>query len=51
MFSSDYSNKNAERVGYKTDAEIKYEEIAKLHPEFELSRVKSKAMTIKSLVC
>lgn len=24
MFSSDYSNKNAERTGYITDAEIKY---------------------------
>lgn len=24
MFSSDYSSKNAERVGFQTDAEIKY---------------------------
>lgn len=70
MFSSDYSNNNAERVGFKTDAEIKYysilkiffssnfmlfssryEDIVKFHPEFDVSRVKSKAMTIKTLVC
>lgn len=72
MFSSDYSNKNAERTGYITDAEIKYvkdvfrllvkrhfdskyfyryEDLAKTHPEFELSRVKSKGMSIKTLVC
>lgn len=73
MFSSDYSNQNAERTGYKTDAEIKYlnacfflsrkesfsqqcsfcryEDLVKTHPEFDLSRVKSKSMSIKTLVC
>lgn len=50
MFSSDYSNRNAERCGFVTNAEIRYEDVVKTHPEFDVSKVKSTAMAIKSQV-
>lgn len=50
-FTSDFSSANAERAGYRTDVSMKFSEIVEKHPNLaELENVKSKAITLKSLI-
>lgn len=50
VFTSDYSNRSADKVGFKLDASLSYDDIHKKHPELEgIGNVKSKYLTLKSL--
>ncbi|XP_031621398.1 uncharacterized protein LOC116339578 [Contarinia nasturtii] len=52
FFTSDYSNQNADKVGFETNVALKYEDVIKAHPRFShIANIKSKGMTLKTLMC
>ncbi|XP_055310814.1 uncharacterized protein LOC129573785 [Sitodiplosis mosellana] len=52
FFTSDFSNHNADKAGFETNVAIKYEDVIKTHPRFNhIKNIKSKAMTLKTMVC
>lgn len=50
-FTSDYSNANADRAGFKTDVAMTYSDIVEKHPKLsKLANIKSTQIALKSLI-
>lgn len=50
-FTSDYSNANADRAGFKTDVVMDYSDIVDKYPKLaRLANIKSTQIALKSLV-
>lgn len=50
-FTSDFSNANADKAGFKTDVAINYSEIVEKYPRLaKLANVRSKQVALKSMV-
>lgn len=50
LFSSDFSNANADKAGFHLDVGFTYDELMKINPGFQYENVPSKGVTIKTLI-
>lgn len=50
VFTSDFSNRNADKAGFQLDLEFTYDEIKKIFPEIELGDINAKKISMKTLL-
>lgn len=50
LFTSDFSNVNAENAGFQTDVEFTFDELNRINPKFGFKNVPSSRVAIKTLI-
>lgn len=50
VFTSDSSNRNADKAGFQSELEFTYDEIKEIFPEIELGDIKAKKISMKTLL-
>lgn len=49
LFTSDFSNANADKAGFELDIGLTYDELNEINPDFKFENAPSKRVTIKTL--
>lgn len=50
VFTSDFSNQNADKAGFILDAEFTFDELNRMNPEFQFKNVPSSRVSLKTFV-
>lgn len=50
LFTSDFSNANADKAGFQLDVAISFDELNAINPDFHFDNMSSRGVAIKTLI-